>query len=475
MTGREADEVSGEVVYVPFVRDSDNYVNSLLMVKMDVTDTIFRMVHDYSYKAFSYDTTNHSKWNARDVFNLFTSFDYSVFGHTKFWVKDTNLFKPENDSSYVIATRVNGSSHRKSARVSLYAVEECVTWEICTYPGAGPTGPDGSDPTPPGGGTSGGVVRAMNNCSYLDICSTYYYDDGGGGGGTTGTGDGTGGSGGTGWYGGSNPCTGSTPTAVPRLSNVAPGDGCGSGWEPVPTPTPPPSSDPCSSTDRSSGAMATLQYMVLKSTVSQFAPFDLSKTDQPEQYFVVNNINSTYVPGPIQTTATTGGSLIGKTDNTVITVHTHPNGGFPAPSPADIWDLSVFNSNYQMTYVIASDGTKYAVVVNSYSQFQAFVANNPGLINQNPPPGQYEPNQSSTKGLEWYDAIRFMKDHGYTETDAYMRATAYLFRDAGITIVKAPSGSDTFKKIGFQQQLNPDGTPTKDASGNPVFINADCQ
>jgi len=74
ITARGSEEASGEIVYIPFVKDSDNYVNSLLTVKMDAADTIYRMLYAFNYRAFGYDTSDHDKWNARDVFNMFTSF-----------------------------------------------------------------------------------------------------------------------------------------------------------------------------------------------------------------------------------------------------------------------------------------------------------------------------------------------------------------------------------------------------------------
>lgn len=468
LTGRGADEVSGEVVYVPFVRDSDNYVNSLLMVKIDATDTIFRMVHDYSYKVFGYDTTDHSKWNARDVFNLFTSFDYSVFGHTKFWVKDTNLFKPENDSSYVIATRVNGSSHRKSARVSLYAVEECVTWEICTYPGAGPTGPDGSDPTPPGGGTSGGFVRAMGNCSYLDICTTYYYDDGGGG--STGTGDGTGGGGGTGWYGGSNPCTGSTPTAVPRLSNVAPDDGCGSGWTPVTNNLPQPTSDPC---------------LERAEIASQEANQTISNINSAIRSYILNNINSTTESGAehnLKSLSNTNDFMNVPTrsnsqSHTFVPNFTwNPTNGFTigvshghnppaAPSPADVvWmygnlsdpdlnssgpngidyykgHISVTALTLNNTYVIRpSSWLELQKAYNSYSKSFYQDAN-----------GVWQNTKDQLYGL--YSAQYKATHGGATDEDASIYALLYMYGTT-INLFKASTGSNAYEVM------------TLDANGN---------
>jgi hypothetical protein len=230
IAARGSEEAGGEIVYIPFVKDSDNYVNSLLAVKMDPADTIYRMLYAFSYRAFGYDTSDHTKWNARDVFNIFTSFDHSVFGHTKFWVRDTNLFKPRNDSSHVIVTRINDANSRSTARASVYTLDRCGTVTVCSNPGPAPAPAPSPKPA---------LARLTDDCSTLEICTTFYYGGGSDGtgstGGWTGTGDGTGGggSGGTGWYGepiGSTTCA---SAAVQRNSFIEPTGGCPSGWIPV--------------------------------------------------------------------------------------------------------------------------------------------------------------------------------------------------------------------------------------------------
>jgi hypothetical protein len=63
---------------------------------------------------------------------------------------------------------------------------------------------------------------------------------------------------------------------------------------------------------------------------------------------------------------------------------------------------------------------------------------------------------------------------GYSQDEAYERTLAYLMKQAGVTLVKSKAGSDTFKKIGIQQKLNPDNTPAVNANGDPIYENADC-
>jgi hypothetical protein len=195
--GRMGNGEEGEMVYVPFVKDSDNYVNSVLAVKIEPSDTIFRMVYANRYKLFGYDTTDQTKWNARNIFHLFTAFDNKVFGHTKFLIKDSSLFEPFKDSSKLVLTLMDGltqNSSGRSATTSRIATDNiviCENYVACWSTASAP------------------VARmstiATQECYPVTICTSYNL----GGGGTSvsatiGTGDGTGGGGSTAYY--SNPC-----------------------------------------------------------------------------------------------------------------------------------------------------------------------------------------------------------------------------------------------------------------------------
>jgi hypothetical protein len=217
----DASGVKNKAIFIPFAKDSEKFVNSLLVVKMSSTGTVFRMLYANRYREFGYDFTNSAKWNARDVFNIFSSFDYSVFRQIKHYIRDTGLFK--SNRSNVVMTRIETPQH-SSERMLLTQITECGTWEACPQTGL--------------------VARENSedpNCLYIDICTTYYLYDGSdfdsGGGGWTGGGDGSGSGGSGGWYDGSgNPCS-------PAKLAIAAPDGCGSGWQPVGTGTAPESTD----------------------------------------------------------------------------------------------------------------------------------------------------------------------------------------------------------------------------------------
>lgn len=83
------------------------------------------------------------------------------------------------------------------------------------------------------------LARLTDDCSTVEICTTFYYGGGSDGtgstGGWTGTGDGTGGggSGGTGWYGEPTSSVTCASAAIQRNSFIEPTGGCPSGWVPV--------------------------------------------------------------------------------------------------------------------------------------------------------------------------------------------------------------------------------------------------
>ncbi|TMI71915.1 MAG: hypothetical protein E6H09_11910 [Bacteroidetes bacterium] len=453
------DSDSTNTIFIPFVLDSAKTVNTTLIVETSPSDTNFLLIADWQYKSRPYASPSVDS-AAENVALLFIMQDRNVFGYDRFTITDSNLFRSlQNSNSAGREIRVGNSGGRLGSqqRVSLdYEVEVCFNTYVCPWP----------DYCGPHGGCDYMNCVSSTNPCYLvsSICWTYYYDIGSGEWSESGDGGPAGGGSGGGWNNWEPPVC-----EEPTGGRVNQYEDCGPGWTPPGIDVPIEAENPCDATDANSGAQATLQFIGLKPTVQQFTAFDPNVTNQAEQYFLVNESNGSNVPGPIQTLPTTGGSLQGVTSNTVMVVHTHPFGGFPSPSVADCFGLGNFGSNFQMNYVIAFNGSKYAIVISSYSQLQSFVAANPGAISTN---GQV--NLSSAFGARWAVIVATLGDQGYTEADAYERATAYLMKkEAGVTMVKANSGSDTFKKIGLKAKMQ-NGVPVVNSYGDPLFENADC-
>jgi hypothetical protein len=129
-TTRKISEPDTTIMYIPF--DQDSIIDATLIVKIHDNDTAFKLLNDYDYKKFSFDTTNTISWNARDVFNIFAHFENTVFGRTVFKILDHRLV-PQADSTRPVLAKMKGdSNHLRTNRTSFYAIPiSCETWEHC--------------------------------------------------------------------------------------------------------------------------------------------------------------------------------------------------------------------------------------------------------------------------------------------------------------------------------------------------------
>jgi hypothetical protein len=231
---RENAEDSVSISYIPFVRDSQHYVNALLIIKTQQTDTAFYYFCDWQYKSKvhglpSIDTT------AERYAIFFMILDNRTFGHTGFNITDTSLFP-------AAVPRAGGGkrlefvniSSSGAARNNLWEYHEiCVDFYVCGDP----------DWCARHGGCDylncvAGAGEPGHCYLVTSICDGWWEETGGSGGGTGGTG-GTGGSGG-GSGGGNTPpnCGGPITNSKGMIL-----EGCQPGWNPGGgggTPPPPP-------------------------------------------------------------------------------------------------------------------------------------------------------------------------------------------------------------------------------------------
>lgn len=231
--GNSGDSVS--VTYIPFVRDSQQFVNASLLVKTTPSDTSFQYLCDWQYAEFGFDTAQ-TGWNARNVFHVFTLLDKNVFGRTKFRVTDENLLTEDQnnyldslglsfDSVEVVFNFLQPSQKTTLGRGNLLMpvtvcndVVGCVKTHMMAFrSGRGQIQP-APDICPPG---ETPMVFTICTDIWVYIPSGNNGSGGSGGGGSTGGGGGSGG-------GGTPPECGST---LPGRTNLV--DPCGPGWEPV--------------------------------------------------------------------------------------------------------------------------------------------------------------------------------------------------------------------------------------------------
>jgi len=226
--GRTSADLS-DLVYIPFAKDSYDCITSVLIAYIDGHDSLFYLLGANHYEEYGFDFRDTTKWNAKDVFNLFALFEQRVFKHNKLRILDPRLFPLEQGSPHIADLSHGGSlfvtKHESSsdnidgARFGMFEMD-CVTYDICWDDDGG------SD-------CCGAYGDCDPTCGCWDhdetICS-WYESSGGGDGGPLSGGLG---SGGDGWSD-TDPCKaipdpqGSDPNGTGCLTNLP------IGWNPVP-------------------------------------------------------------------------------------------------------------------------------------------------------------------------------------------------------------------------------------------------
>lgn len=227
IAGRGASDSSLATYYLPFVRDSQNYVNASMIIKTYPSDTTFSYKCDWQYSQ-QQNSINSYTDSAEYYAIFFMVLDKVVFGYTEFEITDTLLFKHNNHNPF----RIKLASSQIGGRNNLLApIEVCqqtmISWQECPWNNTTCEGP---------GGTCDNCWQCTSSIIWT-YCWTEWIETGGGGGGTGGTGGTGGGSGsGSGSTPPDNPC-GTTTPFVGRNNLVDP---CTGGWEPIPIDDEPP-------------------------------------------------------------------------------------------------------------------------------------------------------------------------------------------------------------------------------------------
>jgi hypothetical protein len=233
-SGRGASDSLITSYIIPFVRDSQNFVNASVIISVYPNDTAFKYRSDWEYKyKINGSPSVDSTAEAHALFFMFL--DNITFGYTEFNIIDTSLF-PE-------AHVANGGSKKLTILSTSFSTsgrgntsgsgQDCLLWGnyvICPTP----TSPECS--TPSGCdylSCPSQVCRLYYGCVLWDLSSVQI----GGSGPTIGTGGGgsTIGSGGSGSGGGSpNPCPGITTYQRGQTTTY----GCEPGWNGITSPDP---------------------------------------------------------------------------------------------------------------------------------------------------------------------------------------------------------------------------------------------
>ncbi|MBC7652627.1 MAG: hypothetical protein H7101_12855 [Deinococcales bacterium] len=139
--GGNTAENTTDVYYVPFVRDSQNYVNASMVVKVSPTDTSFGYLCDWQYSKLQ-NNTNALNDKAEDFAIFFMRLDNQVFGHTKFKIDDKSIFRANNHDPYEVTLKTSATGNVTNLlEWAEYCANVTVTWTYCSYtPCNGPNG-----------------------------------------------------------------------------------------------------------------------------------------------------------------------------------------------------------------------------------------------------------------------------------------------------------------------------------------------
>lgn len=228
IAGRGASDSSLSTFYLPFVRDSQNYVNASMVIKTYPSDTSFSYKCDWQYTERQNNLTSYTD-SAEYYAIFFMVLNKAVFGHTQFTITDTSLFKHNSHKPVKIQLDSVYISGRTSFMEPIEICQETTIWyQNCPWNNTTCTGP---------GGTCDNCWQCTDYISWTYCWTEWIETGGGGGGGGTGGSGGSGGTGGSG--GGSTPLDCEGPTA-PFAGKTYLVDPCSGGWEPIPIEDEPP-------------------------------------------------------------------------------------------------------------------------------------------------------------------------------------------------------------------------------------------
>lgn len=446
------------IYYIPFVRDSQNYVNASMAIKIAATDTSFYYLCDWQYSQLQNDQTSISDV-AEHYAVFFMNLDKIVFGYNKFKINNSHLF--HGDFTGPVKVRlIDGDSNVNE----LYSVFTCqnvvISYQDCPY---------GSGQCSGLNGTCDNCWRCTSSVQY-QYCTETWIDDGGGGGGG---GGGTGGGGGPGG-GGTPPDCGDPQGRIAARGN----EPCeeGPGWEPLEDEPIPPPHDPCNDAKLAARKLDTL-YNNGK-VDSMLATIPNLTTEPNEKGFAIFrkfSVNPQNMQDTVFTTYKTSQMFTGTPSSInpiynipylsvkISFVHTHTKDAYSAQSAADIYKL--IESKLEDPYLVgnlavASDGSKYGVTITDPALAVAFLNTKSLFLNGS------KWNDTSAIGkafdiatnyfLEKFNGVANQKDLAY---EMAMAAVLNQF-NIGITLSKRDN-SGHFKPIMVKKAILNPNNPKK--------------
>lgn len=377
----ESENNDASVTYIPFARDSQNYVNASMAVYTSSSDTSFSYICDWQYSSYGFNTDADST-NAKDIFHLFTRLDNAVFGTTTFKITDNRLLAADEKQRIIewgkdpdsVSVYYQLKSNNPALAVELLVpVETCTLYDVTiTFdcPAGGGGGGGHGDCGPCLAFRNAGTSVESEPCwfSYqYEECTITWVNTGGGGG--------AGGNGGSG-TGGGNPPGGGTPPTCHGGPVVAakPIEPCGSGWEIIPIDDPP--NDPC--VNARPGAEKATTLSKNDKFISGLNAIKTLASDGKEHSVSLGKDANGNIIRSNPSTGTGNNASVPNIANRFADMHNHPNP--KPPSSGDIYgfiDQAALKGSGYQRFVTLPDGTMYALIITDMEAAKKFNADYP--------------------------------------------------------------------------------------------------
>jgi hypothetical protein len=363
------------VVFIPFAKDSQNVVNASLQISMTPTDTSYKYICRWQYT-----DSAAVGLSARQQSVLLMQLNKNVFGNNLYKITDSTAFGVNSENKAIKYVRFNNSIQSQTTRMGVAqqrgsrTLSLIVCYKVLVQRDEGQLGKG----CPPNSDCSDYVEEEQ--------CETYFFtisDDEDNGAGSIVPPISTGGGGGS-----------STNLIPPSCSNSIVGspassvEECPYGWEPaededirIP---------PCTHKKLLAGNMTNLHKTLNIDSILSSIPNLFS--DRKEKGFpiyqkiMIDPFRKTdtsiigYSSGSVQigtdSSITIQFSYNPNTKRPLSWLHTHPDTGYAAHSPLDIYQLieaSMNNVHMQGTFVAASNGDQYAITITNRPMAYAFL------------------------------------------------------------------------------------------------------
>ena len=123
-----------QTFYIPFVRDSQNFVNAYMIIHTSPIDISFTYRCDWEYAQMENDTESAND-PAEHFATFFMVLDKAVFGYKKFNIVDTNLFRTAHGrTKYVKLDSVVTSNGNNFYDLVEFCQDVIVFVQYCQFP-----------------------------------------------------------------------------------------------------------------------------------------------------------------------------------------------------------------------------------------------------------------------------------------------------------------------------------------------------